>query len=87
MREERVILEHEADAAPVRRDSGEIESVEQHSSRIGALQPGDHAQQRRLARPAGAEHRDHLAGADVERGAVERILAVERHADALHLEH
>ena len=59
--EERVVLKHEADAAladlPVRR----VLAVEQHAAPIGRLEPGDDAQQRRLAAARRPEQRHELA--------------------------
>ena len=37
----------------------------------GAVEPAEQVQQRRLARPRAAEHRDELAGCDLEVGAVQ----------------
>ena len=82
MREERVILEDEADAAAMRRNACEILPVEQDPSLVGHLEPGDDAQERRLARAARPEHRDDLAARDLERRVVERRVSVELDRDA-----
>ena len=87
MREERVILEHEADAAPMRRNAGQVDPVEQDAAGVGHLQAGDHAQQGRLPGAARAEHGDDLAVRDVERRGVEGLLAVERDRHGVDLEH
>jgi hypothetical protein len=77
--EQRVMLEHEADLALAHVDMGRVLAVEQHGAAVGHLEPGDDAQQRRLARPRRSEQRDQLAGADVE---VE-VVADDRLAEAL----
>ena len=66
VREQRVVLEHEAHLALAHVGVGRVLAVEQHAARIGHLQPGDDAQQRRLARARGPEQRHQLAGRDVE---------------------
>src|SRR5262249_55898093 len=65
-RKERVILEHEPDATPMRWDPGEASAVEEDVARVRRLQAGDDPEQRRLAAAARSEDRDHLAVADVE---------------------
>ena len=56
-----VVLEHEADAAPLRRDVRDVLAGDHDRPRIGRLEPGDDAQQRRLARPARSEQRGQRA--------------------------
>ena len=73
--EERVVLEDETDLRDRRR--GRLvtsSSVKQDATaaRIGLLQAGDDAQQRRLARAGRAEQRDQLAAGNVEADVVER---------------
>ena len=55
--EGRVVLEHEAHAAAARGRIGDILAADAHDAGVGALQAGDHAQQRRLAAPAWPEQR------------------------------
>jgi hypothetical protein len=50
-----VVLEHEADLAPLRRHAGRVLALDLHRARIGLLEAGDDPQQRRLARAARAE--------------------------------
>ena len=76
MGEQRVVLEHQPEAAPVRRHLGEIVGIPRHVAGGARLQSRDHAQQRALATPARAEHTDDLAVAHVEAHAVERARAV-----------
>ncbi len=66
---------------------GQIESVEDDPAARDRLEPGDHAQQRRLAATARAEQRHDLAVGHLEVDPVERGLAVEVHLDALHRQH
>jgi hypothetical protein len=49
-----------------------LEAEDAHFSRGGDLQTRDHAQQRALARSAGAEHADELAAPDLEGRALQR---------------
>jgi hypothetical protein len=60
--EQRVVLEHEADLALAHMGAGGILAIEQHLARVGLFQPGDDAQQRRLAAARRAEQRDQFAG-------------------------
>ena len=62
VREERVVLEHEADPALVGGDPGEGAAVELDRAAVETLEPCDRSQQRRLAAPARAEDRDDRAG-------------------------
>jgi hypothetical protein len=55
MREEAVVLEHEADAPEVRRDGREISPLPEDPPRVHGVQAGGHAQKRRLAAAAGPE--------------------------------
>ena len=51
---------------------GDVDAVEQDPPGRRAEQPGDRAEQRRLAGAVGSDEGDELARADVERDAVER---------------
>jgi hypothetical protein len=84
---ERVILEDEADPASVRRHRSEVDAVQQDPAGVRPLQARDHSQERRLPRPARPEDRDHLAGPDVKRRAVQGERLLEANADVLHPEH
>src|SRR6185369_2928016 len=64
--EQGVVLEDEADAPLADVGIGGVLAMEEHGARVGHLEAGDHAQQRRLARPRWAEQRDELAGRNVE---------------------
>ena len=70
--ERRVVLEDEADAALLRRLACDVHAVELHGSGLRLLEPGDDAQERRLATAAGAEQRRQGAGRHLDRGIVER---------------
>jgi hypothetical protein len=87
VREERVVLEHHPGPAPLRRrePAGPRHELAADRDRagVGPLEPGDQAQQRRLAAAGRAEHRDQLAGRDVELDAGDRSRRAERLRDAL----
>ena len=81
MREERVVLEDEADVAVLGGHLGDILAVDVHAAAGGIEQSGDDPQQGRLARTAGAQQREELARLDVQVGIVERGHAVVVEAD------
>ena len=72
VREQAVGLKHHAHVAPVRRHVGDVVAVEQDPAGVEPLQAGKRAQGRGLAAARGAEQGDELAGADLERQAVQR---------------
>src|SRR5919197_4924058 len=65
VREQRVLLEDHPDGAVLRRQRGPLALVEPHAA-LRLDEPGDRAQQRRLAGPRRADDADRL-GADLER--------------------
>jgi hypothetical protein len=69
--EQRVVLEHEADAALARRHVGDVAAAEQDAAVLDVGQAGEGAQQRALAAAAGAEQHEELARGDVERDVVD----------------
>src|SRR5208282_6325055 len=72
MREERVVLEDEADAAALRRDGRDICAVDEDFSGTWCRQPGDDAQEGGLSRPALAEQCHKLSWPYVQRHVVQR---------------
>ena len=90
-------LEHgrflELPADPQQRDlglvvAGEVDALaEQDRALVGPGLAGDDIHHRRLAGTVGADDRPHLAPVDVEREIVQRPVAVERHRDAVEIEH
>ena len=83
MREEQVVLEHDADRAPLGRHEHALAVVEHHTVELDAAavdgdETGERAQERRLARAVRAEDRDRLAlgrlqlGVEIERSERER---------------
>ena len=77
LREQRVALEHHADAALLHRPRGHVLVAEADpAAGIGRLQAGEQAQQRRLAATRGAEQGNHLAGLDGQRRGFEAAGAV-----------
>ena len=66
VREQRVVLEHHADLALVRRQARQRLALEQDLAGGRRLEAGEHHQRRRLARARGPEQRQELAALDVE---------------------
>ena len=66
MREQRIVLEDQADLAPVRRHLRHVLAADRDRARIGHDEARDRAQQRRLAAAGRAEKRHHLALHHVE---------------------
>ncbi len=71
MREQQGLLGEEPDAAPVRghvhTGVGERPAADPDVPGVGPQQAGEHVEQRRLARPVGAEDGQHVARVDGER--------------------
>src|SRR5262249_43042845 len=67
-----VVLEDEADAALLRRHVGDVDALETDSTGVGTLEPGDDAEQGRLAAAARAEQGRKRARFDLDRDVVER---------------
>ena len=84
VRVERVVLEHHRDVAILRRQIGH-DSVADRDLTVGdLLEPGHHAQDRRLATPGRADEDHELAVADLERDVVDRLHAARKDlADAV----
>ncbi len=76
MGEQREVLEHETDAALLRRHealgSRDLLAVEQHASRRRALDAGRDSEQRGLAAARGAEQAEDFSRRDVEAHTIER---------------
>ncbi len=87
MREERVLLEHQAEATLVRRHAFEIVTVPADTPAIERLQPGDRAQQRRLPATTRSEHRQRLTRSDREVDVIDGDMRTEPHDRGLDLEH
>jgi hypothetical protein len=81
--EQRVVLEHEADAPVLHALMRGGIAAKMHVAGIRHLQPRDHAQHRRLARSRRSEDADELAGRDLDRDAVQHRLRAKAVADAL----
>ena len=77
VRVERVALEHHGDAALHRRQVVHPLSVDDDVARGRVLEPGDHAQERRLAAAGRADEDDELALAHVERDALHHVEVAE----------
>ena len=77
-----VVLEHEADAALLRRPAGDVLAVDEDRAHVGRLEPGDDPEQRGLAAAARAEERGERSRRDLHRDVVERDEVVEPLRDA-----
>ena len=86
MVEERVVLEDEPDPTAIRRNRGEVVTVQEDAPQVGALQSGDDPQ-RALPGAARPEHGHGLTGADLERDAIESLFVSEVDADVLDPQH
>src|SRR5262249_55318406 len=71
MPEERVVLEDEADVPLAHRRVGHVLVGVADGARVGGLEPGDDAEERRLAGAGRAEEREQRAARDLERHIVE----------------
>ena len=80
------MLEDEADPPLLRAARRGVLAGDGEVAFIGIFQPGDDAQQRRLARAGGAEQGHELAGPDAEIDAVERGEIAEALDDAFQLD-
>ena len=86
VRKDRVGLEHHVDRAAVGRDVGHVDPVDQDAPLAGRFEPGEHAQQGRLAAARGAEQREELAPLDIEADIVDRDERAEALGDGLELD-
>jgi hypothetical protein len=82
VRKEGVALEHDAEAALVHRQVGDVAAVERHAAARHGDEAGDRLQGRRLAAARGAEQRDELAALDAQGHVDQRaeVAVVLRHA-------
>jgi hypothetical protein len=85
VREQRVVLEHHAHAAAVRRGPGtparDLAAVDLDAARVGALEAGQHAQRGGLAAARGAEQGHDLAPLNLQVRPVKRLRGAEALAD------
>ena len=87
MREEGVVLEHQADPPLMGGHRDQIAAVESHPPSPGRFETGHHAQQRGLAAPARSEQRDDLAVVHSQVEPVERGLVPVVDDDAFDRQH
>src|SRR6266567_6067165 len=73
MREQRVVLEHEADVALVCRQISHVLPVEPDAAGVGFLEARDHAQRSRLAAAGRTQHRQEFAGPHIELHVARRV--------------
>src|SRR5205085_3394756 len=64
VREERVVLEDQIHRPAVRRDRGDVSSLQENPSLVRSLEARDHAQRRRLPATAWSQQREELAVLD-----------------------
>ena len=81
VRKERVLLEDHVDRAAVRRDGGDVLSLQEDATLVGHLEAGDHPERRRLPAAARAEQREELAVADRDVDVAHRLGSAEPLAD------
>ena len=69
VREERIVLKHDAGVPPVGRQLGHVHAIDEYRTRGDRFQARNHAQQRRLAAPRRAEQSEKFTGlhAQIER--------------------
>src|SRR5690606_6398816 len=89
---ERVLLEDEADVALLRLHVGDVLVADEDASAVRDLEPGNHAQHRRLPGARGAEQGSERAFFDAQRHIVDRgevsevfreVLNLDRHVELL----
>ena len=89
--EERVVLEHHPDSPSLGGDPAALSrdrlAGDRDPPRIGCLEPGDQAEQGRLAAAGRAEERDDLAAIDAERRRRDSLHVPEASAHALECDH
>src|SRR5262249_28992328 len=83
MRKEGEALEHHGGISLVGREPRHVLAPEQHGSGVGRSESGDAAEQGRLARAAGPEEQEELAGLDAEIDYVEGGDATEAYRQLL----
>ena len=83
---QRVVLEYDADVAPVRRDAREVAPADRDRPEFGNEQSGDQAQKRGLAAARRAEQRHELAAADRDAEILQHHGRAETLGDAGNLE-
>ena len=69
--ERRVVLKHEADAASLGRQVGDVLAGDHHRAAVEVFEAGDRPQQGRLARAGRPHHRHRLPGGNVDADPVE----------------
>lgn len=87
VREQLVVLEHQAESAPVHRHPVLVGAVEQHPSGVGLLKARDRPQQSGLATAARPQHADDLVLGDLQVHRVERRAVAEAHGDRFECQH
>jgi class 3 adenylate cyclase len=87
MWEELIVLEYHADAPPVRRHAGHVDSVEGDAARRHWHETGDCEKQRGFAASARAVHRDTLAARHLQRHTAQHVVVVAPSTEVSDREH
>ncbi|CAO0825928.1 hypothetical protein SMICM17S_11739 [Streptomyces microflavus] len=87
VREELVVLEHQAEPAPVDRDAALVLPGQQHPAAVHRLEPGDGPEQGGLPAAAGAEHADDPVVGDLQVDRVEGRPLPEPYGGCLQAQH
>src|SRR5262245_49777488 len=86
VREQRVVLEHDADLAPIGRKIGNAPAVDRDLAAVGHQEAGDEVEERGLAAARRSEQGHQLAAADQQRYRVGRGDIAEAFGDAIELD-
>lgn len=87
VREQLVVLEHQAESAPVHRHPGLVRAVEQDPPAVQVLETGHHPQQRRFPAAARSQHTDDLVVRDLQIHRVQRRPVAEAHGGRFECQH
>jgi hypothetical protein len=86
VREQGVALEDGTHRTLLGRPIGKVLAAEQYATLVGQIETGDHAQQRRLSAPGGAEQGEEFPRLDGDADLIDRGEVAETAADVLDLE-
>jgi hypothetical protein len=85
VREEGIALKDRVDRAPLGGNVGDVFSVEDDPPRIGRLETGNHAEERRLAAAGRTQQTEHLSLANIEGHLAHRGVVAEELGDLLEM--
>ena len=87
VREQRVVLEHEADVAAVRGERGHITASQANLAALRCLEAGNATQQGRFSAAGSAQKRDHLTRLDRQGTIAQHMVGAEIFVERGHLDH